>query len=463
MSHTATTSCAGTGQGTIFGRLLSVACRIRSALLGVGDRAQDRWNALMAFGVRVASAGILFVSQVALARWMGAEQFGVYVYSWTLLLLLGGIATVGLNIGAIRIVSELREKAALAELRGFLLAGRLLVTAVAGGVAALAICAAWHLAERGLAGPWVTIAIIMLALPAYSLTDLQDGICRGCARIVSALVAPYILRPLLVLGGIGLLYLTGVRLDATRAAMVAVVATWIAWALQTVIVARELKPIVPAGPRAYNLASWRVTAAPLIALGVFDLAMQNIDVIVISNLISAKDAGIYFAGAKTMALILFVHYAVGSAMANRFSAIATRGDNAAMRTAVRDAVRWTFWPSLGLAALMLLLGRHLLGLFGPGFEAGYPVMCILTVAIVGRAAIGPAEALLNMTGGQRDCARSLMIAALANLILSLVLTPILGIIGAAGAVASAILLGAWLNWRAIRRNLGIDAGIWSNR
>ncbi len=463
MNQSATSNCAGMGQGTPGGRLLALVRRLRTAILGAGDRGADRMNALLAFGVRVTSAGILFVSQVALARWMGPEQFGVYVYVWTLVLVTGAIATVGLNIGAIRIVSELREKAAVAELRGFLLSGRLVVAVVAGGVAALAIAAAWHLADRGVAGPWMTIAIIMLAVPAYSLTDLQDGICRGCARIGSALVAPYILRPLLILGGVGTLHLAGVGLDASRAAMAAVVATWIAWALQTMIVARELRPIVPVGPRTYDVPAWRATAAPLMAMGIFDLAMQNIDVIVISNLASATEAGIYFAGAKTMALILFVHYAVGSAMSNRFAAIATRGDADAMRAAVRDAVRWTFWPSLGLAILMLLSGKHLLALFGPGFAAGYPVMCILAVAIVGRAAIGPAEALLNMTGGQRDCARSLMIAALANIILSVALTPVLGILGAATAVSCAILLGAWLNWRAIRRNLGIDAGIWANR
>lgn len=110
---------------------------------------------------------------------------------------------------------------------------------------------------------------------------------------------------------------------------------------------------------------------------------------------------------------------------------------------------------------MLGLGSHLLSLFGEKFVAGYPVMCILAVAIVGRAAIGPAESLLNMTGGQRDCARSLMIAAGTNLMLNLFLTPRYGIVGAAIAVSTAILLGAFLNWRAARRNLGIDIGIWA--
>lgn len=434
---------------------------LRSRLLGGGDKAVDRGNAILAFIVRVASAAILFVSQVALARWMGADQFGAYVYAWTLLLLLGGVATLGLNIGSIRIVSELRERGMHERLRGFLRGSRMFVLLTATGLAALAVGTVWLLAGWPAAGPWLTVTVILIALPAYALTDLQDGICRGSARIVSALLAPYIIRPLLVLGGIGALHMGGLPLDSTVAAFAAVAATWVAWSVQTVMVQRDIRRLVQPGPRAYEFRAWATTTAPLAVMSLFDVAMQHIDVILITNLLSPADAGIYFAGAKTMSLILFVHYAVGSAMANRFAAISTRGDMQAMRAAVREAVRWTFWPSLALAMVMLAAGEHILALFGPRFAAGYPVMCILAVAVLARAAIGPSEALLNMTGGQRDCARSLMAAALANLALSLALTPLLGIIGAAIAVAASMTLGAVLSWRAVRRNLGIDAGVWA--
>jgi O-antigen/teichoic acid export membrane protein len=439
----------------------SLAGRVKGLLLGRGDRAVDRGNALIAFVVRVASAVILFASQVLLARWMGAAEYGVYVYAWTVLLVLGGISTVGLNIGAIRIVSESRERRAHEALRGFLRAGRLLVF-LAGTLIAVSVgLTALHMSGHYPGGHWIAIAAVMIALPAYALTDVQDGICRGSARILTALLAPYVVRPLLILAGIGTLFAIGARIDAMSAALVAVGATWAAWAFQTVLVTRDMRRIVPPVPRAYETRTWVATTSPLLLMSMFDLIMQHIDIIVISNLLPSAQAGIYFAGAKTMALILFVHYAVGSAMANRFAAIETRGDKEAMRASVRDAVRLTFWPSLAVAAVMLAAGRPLLSLFGPGFVEGFPVMCILAIAIIARAAIGPAEVLLNMTGGQADCARALVIAALANLTLSLILTPLLGIIGAALAVASAMILGAFLNWRAIRRRLGIDAGIWA--
>ena len=69
-----------------------------------------------------------------------------------------------------------------------------------------------------------------------------------------------------------------------------------------------------------------------------------------------------------------------------------------------STVRWTFWPSLLAIALILAFGKPILWLFGPDFEAGYPLMFILAIALVARAAVGPAERVLNMLGEQRRCA-----------------------------------------------------------
>jgi O-antigen/teichoic acid export membrane protein len=306
----------------------------------------------------------------------------------------------------------------------------------------------------------VAVGIVLIAIPAFALTDIQDGIGRGSARMVTALFAPYLARPLLILAGIAVVYWSGHPLDAMAAAVAAVVATWIAWGLQTVVLQRQLAAMVPAGPRMTRLRSWMGASLPLMFVYACDLALQNTDVIVIANLMSMTEAGVYFAAAKTMALMLFVMYAVGSAWGNRFAAIAARGDMPALQAAVEDAVRWTFWPSLALGALMIAAGRPLLSLFGPEFVAGYPVMCILVVAFLARSAIGPVDVLLNMTGGQGACARATAIAAGANIVLNLALVPVLGLVGAAVAVSASLMLGAALNYRAARRRFGFAFGIW---
>ena len=60
-----------------------------------------------------------------------------------------------------------------------------------------------------------------------------------------------------------------------------------------------------------------------------------------------------------------------------------------------------------MALVVLALGKPMLMLFGPGFDAGYPLLFLLVVGVVARAAVGPCESLLTMSGNQNICAARL--------------------------------------------------------
>jgi O-antigen/teichoic acid export membrane protein len=171
---------------------------------------------------------------------------------------------------------------------------------------------------------------------------------------------------------------------------------------------------------------------------------------------------IYFAAAKTMSLILFVHYAVGSSVANHFAALAARDDRVALDKFARDAAHWTFWPSLAAGCALLALGLPLLWLFGPQFTSGYPVMLILVVGFLFRASMGPTEFLLNMMGKQRISAAVQVTMALATVALNFLLVPYYGLIGAAVASSSVLVMGALMNNYAVSRTLGIEVAVWNN-
>ena len=164
----------------------------------------------------------------------------------------------------------------------------------------------------------------------------------------------------------------------------------------------------------------------------------------------------YFAAAKTMALVMFVHYAVGSAAAHRFSALKARGDDAGLTRAVRDGVRWTFLPSLAAALVLLALGKPLLWLFSPDFTKAYPVMAILVVGFLARASVGPAEFLLNMLGQQRMVAAVAVSAAVLDLMMCALLIPRFGMIGAAIANAGTLVFAAMAYAAVARRRLGMN-------
>jgi O-antigen/teichoic acid export membrane protein len=435
---------------------------VRAMLDGGTDRARSQRDAVVAFLVRCASAGLLYLTQVALARWMGSAEYGLYVTLWTSILLTGGLAHLGLNLGIIRLIPLHREAGDTAKARGLMFGGRLFALA-AGSLAAGVGLVALQVFGPGHGGPYGLAAYLaLICLPVYVLTDVQDGIGRGNGWMDAALVPPYIVRPLLILIAMAGAYWLALPMVATTAMMAAIAATWLTGAVQALWLNGRISAGYGAGPRAYAPMLWLSASLPLLATSGAEILLQNTDVLVISRFMTPSDVAVYFAAGKTMSLIMFVHYAVGSAMASRFAGFQSGGDDAGLRACVRDAVNWTFWPSLAAAAAILALGEPLLSLFGPQFQAGYPVMAILVVGFLTRSAMGPAEFLLNMQGQQRWCALVMMTAAALNVVLSLLLVPLYGLTGAATATAIALMTAALLNAAVAKWKLGIDVAIWRN-
>src|SRR5215831_673061 len=100
----------------------------------LADRSDNRLAQLFAgkvFFIRVASAMLALASQVLLARWMGSFQFGIYIYVWTWVLMIGSVSDIGLSSAARRFIPEYIEIKTPDLLRGFLTGSRWLAVAVA--------------------------------------------------------------------------------------------------------------------------------------------------------------------------------------------------------------------------------------------------------------------------------------------------------------------------------------------
>ena len=84
----------------------AIAARLNAWRRDGSDRAVAQRNAGSAFLIRSASAGIIYLTQVLLARWMGRFEFGVYVYAWAWVGFLGMWAAGGTVPAAQRFIPE---------------------------------------------------------------------------------------------------------------------------------------------------------------------------------------------------------------------------------------------------------------------------------------------------------------------------------------------------------------------
>jgi len=416
-----------------------------------------------AFIMRVASAVLVYFSQVLFARWMGKFEFGVYVYVWTWLLLAGAFMPLGLSSTAQRFIPEYKTRGDFARLRGFLVASRAIPVLL--GLAALAVSAVliWLLGDR--VRPYYVVPLILAAtcLPVHGSSDVLGGIARSYNWVNIAIIPAYILRPLLILAAMAAAYFNGVAVTAVVAMVIAVVAYWLTTIGQFFAIRHELHKEVPRGPRTYDLPLWLKTALPIFMVESFYFLLSYTDILVLDYFVGPEDVAVYYAATKTLAMVAFVYFSVAAATAHRFSEYHATGEREKLEAFLHQSVRWVFWPSLAITILFLIFGKPLLNLFGAGFEHGYPWMFVLAVGLMARASVGPVERLLNMVGEQKLCAAVYAGTFALNFILCIVLIPRMGPMGAAVATASAMVMESALLFLLARKRLGLHVFVWHPR
>ncbi|HEV3373855.1 MAG TPA: lipopolysaccharide biosynthesis protein, partial [Xanthobacteraceae bacterium] len=322
------------------------------ARLGGADMLMQRLAGTV-FMFRVASAVLAYGSQVLLARWMGGFEFGIYVYVWTWVLLIGQSLDLGLGTAAQRFIPEYRESGAHDLLRGFLFGGRLLAFGIATVIALVCAGGVWLLA------PWlddylvVPLYIACISLPAYGLSNTQDGISRSHDWVGLSLMPTYVVRQLLLTGLMAAAYWDGLPMNAVTAMIVAGVSIWLPTIGQLLVLNRRLAVHIAPGPRAHAIKYWLVTSAPILLAEGFYLLLTYADILVLQQFRPPDEVAVYYAAAKTLALVSFIYYAISATSAHRFSVYHVAGDRAGLSAFIAQSIRWTFWPSVAATALLL--------------------------------------------------------------------------------------------------------------
>jgi O-antigen/teichoic acid export membrane protein len=422
----------------------ATAARVRELFAGASDSSMVRRHAGAAFIIRIASALLAFVAQIVLARWLGGFEFGIYVYAWTCLLLLGGVADLGLGSASQRFIPEYTEHKSFALLRGYLVGSRglalLISTALAG--TAIGVLALSPLADAKAVLP---LCLACAAVPAFAIGSVQSGIARSYNWISLALAPTYVLRQVVLIALMSLAYVAGLPMDAVTTMLVTLVTIWGCSIGQWLVLDRRLTAAVEPGLKSYAPRAWLLTSTPISLVEGFYVLLTYADVIILTQFRPPQEVAVYYAAAKTMALVAFIYFAVSQTVAHKFSEYHVAGDRQRLADFLAQTIRMTFWPSLALIVVILLLGEPLLRMFGKDFVGGYHLMFIIAVGLLARASVGPAERLLNMLGERRRCAHVYAGSFLLNVALCFVLIPRFGAIGAATASATALVFeSVWL-------------------
>src|ERR1700686_637998 len=280
------------------------------------------------FIIRVISAALAYLSQILLARWMGGSDYGVYVYVWTWVLLLGSMMDFGISASAQKIIPEYRTRGEHALLRGFLSGSRWMVLAVSLVVSGLLAGVVKLLSPWIGADTIVPLYIGCITLPAFVVANTQDGIARSHDWMRLGLMPQFIVRQSLIIGVTAGMFALGFNLGATAAMLASAAAVWIAMIGQMVVLNRRLGQHVEPGPKTYDISGWLAISLPVLMVEGFYLLLSYTDVLMLQQYRSSEEVGVYFAVVKTLALVSFIHYAMSATTAPRFAEYPALGDKA---------------------------------------------------------------------------------------------------------------------------------------
>src|SRR5690606_16398827 len=193
-------------------------------------------------------------------------------------------------------------------------------------------------------------------LPLIALSTLLEGMARANGWTVVALAPIYILRPLLILAAMA----GAIVLDYEPSAKVAIVCAIVACLLTTLYqlfsVVPPLNAEVRDEPARLRIRDWVVVSAPIFLVDSFFYRHTNADILMVGWYMQPEDVAVYFAALKLLALVHFVYFAVRAGVAQRYAQYAHGGGRDRLADFARDTVAWTFWPSLAMAMVIVVLG-----------------------------------------------------------------------------------------------------------
>jgi O-antigen/teichoic acid export membrane protein len=441
----------------LFGRAQD---ELRGLLSGKGDNGDLKRTAIIAFGVRIVAAALAYLSQIVLVRLVGGYEYGVFAYVFIWAIILSQICSLGFHHAVIRFVSENLVREDHGAVRGAIRMS-LGICIVFSTVFAIGGSYILDTVWGADASPYIVpFLVAAFCLPLLTLEQGVEGVARGFSWVNLALIPPYLLRPSLML-----IFLIGAILSGAEATAVTALKCAIAGALASIIIQSSIlfwrisKTLTKTGST-YTPKFWAAVALPMLVVDGSGLFQYHADLIVLSAYVEPDQLAIYFAAAKTISLVAIVHFAVTAVANQRFAGLAAADDKDGMSRFIRQTTHWTFWPALAAALFFVVMGKPFLWLFGPEFEAGYPVMLILACGLLIRAYVGLSEQILNMTGHHRKSAAVLIVGCGLNIVLNIALVPVWGLEGAAIATVLSTLVQAGFHAAFVRQATGVNPVLW---
>ncbi len=411
--------------------------------------------------VKVGAAVVGLGSQVALAKLLGAEVFGQYVFvvSWVMLLLT--FAIVGFDVASVRFVASYHGQSEFGKLRGFLRRSNQFVLLASLLTAASMALVSWLFSSLMSTSLFHTFLIGAILLPLVALLHLCAFQLRGLKKIVQGEGPLNVLRPLLIAVAVVMLVFVvrAERLYASNVMLINVAVTLPLLLLTVFLLGRAVPNASQHTGVEYNTRQWLGTAGSMFLLSSLAHMHARIDVMMVGILVNTTDAGVYKVAVDLAALVTFGLMSVNIIAGPMISELHTQARSAELQRVVRFAAFGGCAVAVVAVPMLLFGGKWILGFFGAEFTRAYPALAIICVGQIASVISGPVGWILNMTGHHRQAVAITTVSLVTNVLLNVMLIPRFGIVGAAMATAVTATFQNLMMFLCVKKRLKIDPSL----
>ncbi|MDP1729902.1 MAG: polysaccharide biosynthesis C-terminal domain-containing protein [Devosia sp.] len=412
------------------------------------------------FAGRLFGAGLVFLAQAAIARLWGAEILGEYLLVIAAVNIIAVAMPLGFETIGTYFAAEYRAKGEGRLLRGFMLRayGHVVLVSLLLFLGGRQLFLFLGEPGRVLEAHWAPVCVMAFA---NALVLVNGALMVGLKRPYAGFFAESLFRPVLVISAVPIAAMALTPASAFDEliwiiALGLVVIATIHFAY-VIAVVRTIPAELP--PRPKEARRWWRFALPWVIVALATDFFFDLDVLLLSGLLSRGDLAIFGVCSRIFGLVSFGVVAVYAVnLPDMFESEAV-SDRAGFHRKVGDA---NLVASILAAVLFcgVAAGAPLaLMLFGPDFAAGAMPLTVLSLAMLVRALLGPAALVLSIHDRPYATLPAIGLGMGTLVVANLALVPRFGLMGAAIAAVLAQTVWSVALWFTALKTAKVDVSI----
>ena len=382
-----------------------------------------------------------YLYSALLARWVGAEFLGIYSLANAIMLISEVVAKMGLETGVMRFVSRLNPELDQEKIQKIIASALKMTTIFSLVIMVALIISSGAIVKNILNEPpllKLVIIIFAIAIPFNALTLVSAFATQGFKRLKYKILVTQFLNPTLLLTTMVICYWF---ISAESALMAPMLITGI---IGLFVMLGVLKKVT--GVSNNQIMKAKVDTSllnfsyPLMFVTILQTFMHWMDILMLGYFTDATTVGLYHPAARTAGLLQALLLSFISIYAPMMAQFHREGDRKKMDDTYKLVSRWLLMCAIPISAIFIIFPGKVMLLFGPEYLPSAKILVILTGATFIQAIFGAAGPTLSMSGHTKLVLWNTIGAFALNFGLNIFLIPNYGIIGAAIATLTSLIV-----------------------